>query len=268
MSEIDFEAQLQTIANRMTYPPTPNLAASVTARLRAPNRSPLRSRTFAWSLMLVLILLSSLMLIPPARAAILEFIQIGAVKIFRLEPTPIPPPNYEPPAQIFPVTATPAVAQTPLIPMLQKMTGEVTLQQAQQKVTYPLRLPSYPADLGPPDYVFVQNADGPMTILVWQKPQNPDQVLLSLHFLPAGSWAIKKMEPQVIQETTVNGHPAVWTTGPYPMLLENREIQFIRMINGHVLIWEEGTITYRLETDLSLQEAIKIAESLQPISYP
>jgi hypothetical protein len=40
------------------------------------------------------------------------------------------------------------------------------------------------------------------------------------------------------------------------------------LINGHVLIWEEGNITYRLETALPLEEAIKIAESLQPIAYP
>jgi hypothetical protein len=31
------------------------------------------------------------------------------------------------------------------------------------------------------------------------------------------------------------------------------------------LIWTQGEITYRLETDLTLEEATKIAESLQPI---
>jgi hypothetical protein len=37
------------------------------------------------------------------------------------------------------------------------------------------------------------------------------------------------------------------------------------MIDGHVLIWKEGGLTYRLETDLTLEEALKIAQSLQPI---
>jgi hypothetical protein len=37
------------------------------------------------------------------------------------------------------------------------------------------------------------------------------------------------------------------------------------MIEGHVLIWTEGEVTYRLETKLTLDEAIKVAESLEPI---
>jgi hypothetical protein len=36
-----------------------------------------------------------------------------------------------------------------------------------------------------------------------------------------------------------------------------------RLIDGRVLIWEQGSITYRLETDLEMDEAVKIAESLK-----
>jgi hypothetical protein len=39
----------------------------------------------------------------------------------------------------------------------------------------------------------------------------------------------------------------------------------MRLIDGHVLIWTDGNLTYRLETDLSLEEALKVAESLQPV---
>jgi hypothetical protein len=265
---MDFEAQVRSIASGMNYPRTPNIAASVSARLRSGTRPALLSRRLAWSLTILLILISSLMLIPPARAAILEFIQIGVVRIFRSEPTPISPPNQEMPSTIIPVTATIAPTSQPLIPILRNLIGESTLQDAQQSVNYPLLLPAYPADLGQPDHVFVQEANGKMTILVWLDPQHPDQVLMSLHFLPAGSWAIKKMEPQVIEETNVNGERALWTTGPYPMMVENGDIRYIRMITGHVLIWSKERITYRLETDLPLEEALKIAESLEPISSP
>jgi hypothetical protein len=144
----------------------------------------------------------------------------------------------------------------------------MTLQEAQKKVSYPIFLPSYPADLGQPDYVFVQDTGEPMTILVWTDPQNPDQVLMSLHFLTAGSWATKKMQPVIIQETNVNGNHAIWTTGPYVMKLTNGDMQFTRLIDGHVLIWEAGNVTYRLETKLSLDEAVKVGESLKPLSSP
>jgi hypothetical protein len=253
-----FEERIHSLAKGLDYPRTPDISGSVSRRLRIPASPRFGPRWLAWSLVVLLILCSSLMLIPAARAAILDFIQIGAVRIFRAEPTSVVPTGQE-----FPVTATP-VPQA-LIPMLENMAGEMTLEQAQQTVDYPLLLPSYPSTLGPPDRVFVQDADGDMTILVWTDPQHLDKVLMSLHFLPSGSWAIKKMAPQNIQETTVNGQPAIWAIGPYPMLLSNGNVEFLRMVDGHVLIWTEGDITYRLETDLSLDEAVKIAESLQPI---
>lgn len=260
-----FERQLLSISRGMEYPRTPDIAGSVMVRLGSAARPRFVSRRFALSLTLILILCSSLMLIPPARAAILEFIEIGVVRIFRAEPTPVTPPQQEFPSTMAPVTATPALTSEPLIPILEDLMGEMTLEQAQQAATYPILLPSYPPDLGLPKRVFVQDADGPMTILVWIDPQEPDDVLMSLHFLPAGSWAIKKIEPTFIRETTVNGQRAIWAIGPYPVRYSNGDIDFMRMVNGHVLIWAEGDVTYRLETELSLEEAVRVAESLEPV---
>jgi hypothetical protein len=260
-----FGKQLLSISKGLDYPRTPDIAGAVMTRLRGATRPRFISRRLVWSLTVILILFSSLMLIPPARAAIIEFIQIGVVRIFRAEPTPLVPPNQEIPSTVVPVTATPVPTSQPLIPILENLAGEMTLDEAQKAVNYPILLPSYPPDVGKPDRIFVQNADGKMTVLVWLDPQHPDQILMSLHFLPAGSWAIKKIEPTHIQETNVNSQRAIWAIGPYPLRLSNGDLDFVRLIDGHVLIWEQGDITYRLETDLSLEEAVKIAESLQPI---
>ena len=274
-----FERQVLSISRRLDYPRTPDIAGSVMTKLtafpsrtgggvpqgRGEGRPRSISRRLAWSLTILLILFSSLMLIPPARAAIIEFIQIGVVRIFRAEPTPVSPPQEEFPSTMVPVTATPIPTSQPLIPILERLAGEMTLEEAEQATDYPILLPSYPPELGQPDHVFVQDADGAMTILVWTDPQEPDEVLMSLHFLPAGSWAIKKIEPTRIRDTTVNGQRAIWAIGPYPIKYSNGEIDFTRLVNGHVLIWAEGDVTYRLETDVSLEEAVKIAESLEPI---
>ena len=260
-----FGKQLLSISKGLDYPRTPDIAGAVMTRLRGATRPRFISRRLIWSLTVILILFSSLMLIPPARAAIIEFIQIGVVRIFRAEPTPLAPPNQEIPSTVVPVTATPVPTSQPLIPILENLAGEMTLDEAQKAVNYPILLPSYPPDIGKPDRIFVQDADGKMTVLVWLDPQHPDQILMSLHFLPAGSWAIKKIEPTHIQETTVNSQRAIWAIGPYPLRLSNGDLDFVRLIDGHVLIWEQGDITYRLETDLSLEEAVKIAESLRPI---
>jgi len=257
------EEKLRVLASGMDYPPTPDIAGRVTARLRTLTRPRFSSRTLAWSLTIILVLCSSLMLIPPARAAILEFIQIGVVRIFPPEPTiqPITTATPATPESFAPMTATPAQS---LIPILNQIAGKTTLADAQANVDYSVLLPTYPSDLGKPDYVYIQNVDGNMVILVWLDPQDPKKILMSLHFIPNGSWVIKKMEPTTIDETTVNGDRAIWTTGPYPMYI-NGDIQYKRLITGHVLIWANLDVTYRLETDVSMEEAVKIAESLEPV---
>src|SRR5258705_4078995 len=101
-----FEKQLLSISKGLDYPRTPDIAGSVMTRLRGATRPRFISRRFVWSLTVILILFSSLMLIPPARAAIIEFIQLGVVRIFTAEPTPLAPPNQEIPSTVVPVTAT------------------------------------------------------------------------------------------------------------------------------------------------------------------
>lgn len=252
----EFEKQLIDISKGMDYPSTPDIAGFVSARLR-PARSPrLISKTWAWSLTIILILLSSLMLIPSARAAILEFIQIGIVRIF---PQPIEP-TVEPIQTIVPSTATPISS----LPFLETIAGKTTLEDAQGQVPYPILLPTYPVDSGEPDHIYIQNADGNMTILVWLNPQNPETVLMSLHFIPDGSWAITKVSPTLIEETTVDGVRAIWAVGPYPLRFTNGDLDFTRIVDGNVLIWADDTLTYRLETNMSLEEALKVAESLVP----
>ncbi|MBL8050536.1 MAG: hypothetical protein JNM46_04885 [Anaerolineales bacterium] len=240
----EFEQKISSISKGLDYPSTPDISADVMKKIRQPRFIPKR---LTWSLTLILILLISLFAIPPVRAAILEFLQIGIVRIFPQNTQPLP-------------TITPAPS---MISLLDSVFGKTTLDQAKEKVDYQILLPQ---NFGEPDYVFVQDAEGYMTILVWMNPVQPQSVELSLHFIPNGSWAIKKMGPRVIQETIVNDYKAVWAVGPYPLILYNyREIEFTRLIEGNVLIWTDGTITYRLETNLSMEEAVEIAESLEPI---
>jgi hypothetical protein len=141
--------------------------------------------------------------------------------------------------------------------------GQTSLEEARAKAGFPLRLPTYPPDLGVPDHVILQDHDGSLLILVWTRPEQPGVVRLSLHAIEPGSWTVEKVKPLFIQETTVNGGPAVWATGPYLVRLLNGDLDIRRLVDGNVLIWVEDEITYRLETDLPLAEAVRIAESLE-----
>jgi hypothetical protein len=249
-----WEAHLTESARHFPYPPTPDLALAVRERLAPTPRVPTaRRRQVGWAALLLLALLIVLMAVPGVRAAVLKALRLGAVEIV-LDPT---------------ATATQA-AQTPtpgpptpttLVSVLD-LDGETTLEQAQAQVRFPIKVPAYPPDLGPPDRVFLQHSGGSVVVLVWFVPGEPDRVRLSLHLLGPGAF-FSKIEPEVIAETRVGGERALWTDGPYILLNRSGSAQQQRLINGHTLIWTVGDLTYRLESDLALEEAVKIGESLR-----
>ena len=273
------ESRLRTTAATFPYPPTPDIAVSVRRILesKAHKHLPkswlarfarsasqdfgLRRRRLVWATVVLAVTLVALLAAPQTRAAIIEFFQIGAVRIFPVAPTSTPTPTGTP-------FAVATLAPTPtLLPSLLNLVGETTLAEAQTALPFTIRLPAYPSDLGPPDHVFLQNLDGTFLVLVWLEPDRPDHVQLSLHMIEQGSFAIAKVEPTVIQTTAVHNQLAFWTEGPYLVQLRGGDMDIQRLIDGHVLIWEEAGITYRLETELSMTEAVKIAESLIPAPF-
>ena len=76
----------------------------------------------------------------------------------------------------------------------------------------------------------------------------------------------------MITDTQVSGQHALWLTGaPHVLVTLDQHGQPLlgieRPVNANTLIWETGDfdtgVTYRLETALSLAEAIEFAESLR-----
>ena len=264
-----FEQEMLAAVSDFDYPATPRIANAVMLRLQ-PQIQPRRlvARRLLWALVVIAVLLAGLISVPPVRAAVLEWLQIGVVRIF------IPRRNPEPSLPARPgavhVTATASLNTgtppgTTLRFSLLDLAGETSLAQAQSRLDSPILIPSYPPGLGLPDRVYLQDQGGSMLALIWLDPANPDRVRLSLHTLTSGSWAIEKSGARVVRETSVNGQSAVWTEGPYFMKLRNLDFELVRLIDGHVLIWAKDKLTYRLETDLTMEEAIRMAESLVPI---
>lgn len=245
------EERLRDLAATLPYPPTPDLAI----RLRRPAQRLVRRR-----LRLTLGLLAALLAllaVPQVRAAVVHAIQLGAISIIFEVPTPAPDP---------------APAPTPIVSLLD-LAGETTLDQAAQLLSYPIRLPTYPAEIGPPDRVFLQVFDRKRTmlVLVWLDPQQPDGIGMSLTMLDASTLADKgfvvKTGSEILQEVRVGGRPALWLRGPHFLEIRRADgrsgYDLRRLVKGEVLIWTEGEITYRLESHLPLADAIRVAESLR-----
>lgn len=240
-----WEEEVQRLAQDFRYPPTPDIAAGMRYRTRRSARRVWRAVAVATVLLLLVILL-----VPSVRAFVLEVIRVGVVRIFLVEPT-----------------STPAGTQsnTPTgIPTILNLPGKTTLAEAQKLAENPILLPGYPSDLGQPGWVFVNQYDGPVITLVWLQPGTQDQVRLVLEMLNQRVVASKLYSSTgERQSTQVNGHPAEWLTDAHEVMYFSRNQEVSRPVTGNVLIWQIGDLTSRLETKLPLEEAVKIAESLQ-----
>lgn len=261
----DFADEIGRIAQGFAYPPTPDLATSIFSR---PPRKPARGwlpatrpARVVLALLVLFIVFSALLSVPPVRAQLLEYLQVGVMRIFFTTPTPemeegsLPAlPGGVPEAQAD-VTATPQ-ADTAL-------PGKTTLEQARQAFDGGLSLPTYPPGLGEPDEVYLLQAGTPVAVLVWLEPDDPQTARLSLYVLPPGNIIAKKQIGSATP-TTLNGAEAFWIEDPHPLELYDEQGQpFInRYVSQHVLVWFKDDLTYRLESDLPLAEAVRVAESI------
>jgi len=248
------ETRLREVAAQLAYPPTPDIATRERRRLstgRAAAGSPFArkpARLLVGAVATLLLLLVVALFVPQTRAALLELLDIGAIRIFVDEEpgTPLPAPQRS----------------------LLDLAGETSLAEASRSVEFVARLPAYPADLGQPDRVFVQPLEAPgavgqVVILVWLDAARPDEVQLSLYQIGAPFYGFKQAMQESVRETTVDGQPAVWVEGPHRLLRQSGDYQEWFFVPGSVLVWTDGEITYRLESGLSMDEAVRIAESLK-----
>ncbi len=169
--------------------------------------------------------------VPQSRAAILRFFHLGAVTIQVVDTLP--------PAQERPLGAD-------LGPV-------VTLAEAKQLVRG-LLLPQ----LAPEPVL--HRPGGAAVALVFQFGGKP--VLLSEYGY--GSGFIKKMTGGAshVEPTTVDGATAVWISGTA------HDVFFpgtTPRLAGNVLVWESGSVTYRLEGTLTESAALELARSLRRV---
>lgn len=249
--------RIQQMANTFDFPPTPDIAGNVRLQLEAdkPNlyvRSPMR---LAWVILLVFFLcVGSLFMVPQLRAAALRFFHIGAITIFEWD---------QPVKETAVLTATKPTPPT-LIERLGIAT-EISVAEAQSRVSKAYYLPSYPLDLGLPSHIYTHdnpNSWPPSAIIsVWQANPTDETPLLALYQIEVARFAYKGATS--FEETAVNGQRAMWIEEPHLFRLQNTQWQEWQFVEGNVLIWwHEDDLTFRLEGADSFEDAIRIAESL------
>ncbi|MEE8158231.1 MAG: DUF4367 domain-containing protein [Dehalococcoidia bacterium] len=270
-----FEEWLRATGSTLQYPPTPPLSGRVAARLRT---EPPRQRSnmsspfsgllpnFRWGLgvglalaLVVLALGVSVALSPPMRTALADFFGLERIEVVPIQSTPSAPPSLELPSGF------------------EGVAGVTSLAEARSQADFPVRVPSYPEGLGEPDSVYFQDLKpGQQIILVYQSradlglgSRKENDIRFALfQFRTQGIFQKQVYPDTLIEELKVAGVKALWFQGAAHILqYRNAEgdvkLEFRRMVKGNTLAWEVGEVTYRLETMLPKEEAIKIAESLR-----
>ena len=240
---MNLERELRELGDRLEWPPTPDVAAAVSARVdSAPARRrpwPRRRVALAVALGVVLAGLVATLAVPSARTAVLRWLGIGSVQIVHVDELP---------------PVTPATGPLP--------GRAVSLAEARRTVPFPLLDP--PAELGPPDRVLLLHG-GRGATLVWDDGGTPRLAVTQLPGAPA-PWLVGKLIPPGTSavEFREEGRAAVWITGRQHQVavLDPRTGQPIfdsARLAGNTLLVDRGTLTLRVEGDLSRSQALAIA---------
>lgn len=248
----DVERALVALGASLEYPTTPSIApavvASLTTELRLRPGPPFPGLAL-WPRRRVLLLAAALVLLL-AGTALAARLVIGAVEI-RVVPTPATPRPTD-------VATGPALGE------------RVTLAEAQRAVSFPVRLP--PA-LGPPTEVHLAEVPfgAPVVVLTWE----PDAAHPRIEGTPWGTMLMElpaEEEPVAFKEllgstlfrtVRVSAHDGFWISGPHDLVLRTPQGERRFLVQGNVLLWEDGDTTFRLETALAEADAIALAETVR-----
>jgi hypothetical protein len=242
------ENRLLNAGRTFIYPRTPDLPGAFQRRSLPASPS---WRRWAIGVAILLAAIAALFAVPEVRARLLEFLQIGAI---RIEPPAIETPTQPPDENKDREYGT-------LIP-ISHLSGETTLEDARTEVDFPISVPTYPSDLGAPDHVYVQQVEpgASFVVITWMNVEDPEAVALAFYVIGPGV-SITKGPVDQLQAEEVDGEPAAYIRGMH-FLQVDRLPDYGVLVQAPALIWESKGITYRIEADLPVDVLIRIAESL------
>jgi hypothetical protein len=240
----ELEHALVALGRELSVPDAPDLAPRVLGALERPPTSQRLRLGLALAVVLVAALLATLA-IPDARSAVLRFFHIGGARIEVVDELPS------------------VVPQLPELDLELALGERVSLADARRLAGFDL------LELDEqPDRVYLGSRG-----TVWFLYGRPDAVRLLVAQSPELSidepFILKKLvgSGATVETASVRGRPAYFLSGePHELILVDEygfPVQETARLARDVLLWGESGRTLRLEGDLSLDEALEIANSLR-----
>jgi hypothetical protein len=269
ITERELERALINARGQIDFPSAPDLTSRVIARLDQPRRSrpwwrpdvfgP-RLRAVAAVIVVAFALLAAILLIPPARHAVADLLGLRGVSIVSMPDSP---------------TSTVIPSGSPAADALLLDGRDVSLAEARGLVSFPVLLPSMSL-VGQPDAVYVagEPSGGRVTLVYAPRPGIPETRetgvgLLITQFRGESIPFIQKGLPRgaTVTPTNVNGVRAFWIEGvPHLLIIRDSAGAMHEQpsrLAANTLLWERDGITYRIESSLDLDAALRIAESMR-----
>ena len=275
----ELERALIELGPRLAYPPTPDLATSVSRRLLEQPAHPRPwwqngppARRLAYALVVLLALVAALLALWPAgRAAVAQRLGIRGVEIFH---EPAPTPTVAPTPTLAP-GAVPSPTRAPLGERL-GLGQRLPLAEARARAPFSVVLPTLPEYQTPDEVYFGEPPRGGQVSLVYQpRPGLPpapgsEVGLLLTEFrgdLDPRFYGKLLGSGVRLDELTVDGERALWIEGqPHVFIYRDRSgnpVDEQVRLAGNVLLWERGDLTLRLEGAPTKAEALRIAASVK-----
>jgi hypothetical protein len=245
MSEL--ELALVHLGRQIEYPPSPDLAPVVRARVaegRPPRFAPGGRRALVIALAALTVAIGAVMAVPQTRAAILEFFRLRGVTVERVGELPTVPINQD---------------------FNKLFLGErVTLDEACERADFDVVVPEA---LGDPDGIFFSNSpSGGMVSFLYGTVEKPTALFTEFRATVEDVIFKKVAATTRVEPVRVDGEPGFFLSGdPHEFSYFDRTgtyRQELVRLAGNVLLWERGPLTLRLEADIPKAEALKIARSV------
>ena len=237
------EHELVALGRALEVPGSPDLTPRVLAAIGTRPAAPARRRLVVALAVVALAALLATLAIPDARSTLLRFLQIGG-------------------ARIELVDELPAVSPSP--PELELTLGQrVSLDEARLRAAFELLELDEEPDavyLGERDTVwFLYGPPDAPRLLVAQTPELEIDEPFILKKLAASGTSVERV--------SVRGKPAYFLSGePHAVVLVDEfgvAITDSARLARDVLVWDEDGGTVRLEGDLTMTDAVEIAEALR-----
>lgn len=225
---MNLEAALRQVGAELEFPPEPQVAGRVAARLSARRRT---RRPWLIALAAAVLAVAVAFAVPPARSALLRFFGIQGATIERVAERPV------------------FTQQTN-----RKLGVPVTLEEARRRAPFPLLVPDGAARV-------FYDADIPAVTFDLSGR-------LLTEFRGASTPYVEKSAGPgtAIEQTSVHGWFGYWLEGERHRVVfrDARGRVLESRAAGNVLLWEQSGLTLRLEGARTKAEALRTAGTLRP----